>query len=178
MEVRIIWKSGITILYRYISSKVIFSSVSDMLISYYANKKSFPRLPSWQPGLIFFNKPIESGSTVKPCTLKHFQVTYMLHKAGYWTTRWWRRNTPGHQKPSHLISGFFFFLSVTYHNYMRPLCIGKWWVTKMCFRFPKENIKRTVQSDKSKLKKTDFFFSSQNVVKSIKAVFTTSSMWW
>ena len=57
-----------------------------MLISYYANKKSSPRLPSWQPSLIFFNIPIESGSIIKPCTLKHFQVTYRLHKAGYWTT--------------------------------------------------------------------------------------------
>ena len=56
-----------------------------MLISYYANKKSSPRLPSWQPSLIFFNIPIESGTIIKPCTLKHFQVTYMLHKAGYWT---------------------------------------------------------------------------------------------
>ena len=35
--------------------------------------------------LIFFNIPIESGTIIKPCTLKHFQVTYMLHKAGYWT---------------------------------------------------------------------------------------------
>ena len=58
-----------------------------MLISYYANKKSSPRLPSWQPSLIFFNIPIESGTIKKPCTLKHFQVTYMLHKAGYWTIR-------------------------------------------------------------------------------------------
>ena len=57
-----------------------------MLISYYANKKSSPRLPSWQPSLIFFNIPIESGSIIKPCTLKHFQVTYRLHKAGYWTS--------------------------------------------------------------------------------------------
>ena len=56
-----------------------------MLISYYANKKSSPRLPSWQPSLIFFNIPIESGTIIKPCTLKHFQVTYMLHKDGYWT---------------------------------------------------------------------------------------------
>ena len=56
-----------------------------MLISYYANKKRSPRLPSWQPSLIFFNIPIESGSIIKPCTLKHFQVTYRLHKAGYWT---------------------------------------------------------------------------------------------
>ena len=45
-----------------------------MLISYYANKKSSPRLPSWQPSLISFNTPIESGSIIKPCTLKHFQV--------------------------------------------------------------------------------------------------------
>ena len=43
-------------------------------------------MPSWQPSLIFFNIPIESGSIIKPCTLKHFQVTYRLHKAGYWTT--------------------------------------------------------------------------------------------
>ena len=57
-----------------------------MLISYYANKKSSAWLPSWQPSLIFFNIPIESGSIIKPCTLKHFQVTYRLHKAGYWTT--------------------------------------------------------------------------------------------
>ena len=56
-----------------------------MLISYYANKKSSPRLLSWQPSLIFFNIPIESGSIIKPCTLKHFQVPYRLHKAGYWT---------------------------------------------------------------------------------------------
>ena len=56
-----------------------------MLISYYANKKRSPRLPSWQPSLIFFNIPIESGTIIKPCTLKHFQVTYMLHKVGYWT---------------------------------------------------------------------------------------------
>ena len=58
-----------------------------MLISYYANKKSSPRLPSWQPSLIFFNIPIDSGSIIKPCTLKHFQVTYRLHKAGYWTKK-------------------------------------------------------------------------------------------
>ena len=45
-----------------------------MLISYYANKKSSPRLPSWQPSLISFNTPINSGSIIKPCTLKHFQV--------------------------------------------------------------------------------------------------------
>ena len=45
-----------------------------MLISYYANKKSSPRLPSWQPSLIPFNTPIDSGSIIKPCTLKHFQV--------------------------------------------------------------------------------------------------------
>ena len=45
-----------------------------MLISYYANKKSSPRLPWWQPSLISFNTPIDSGSIIKPCTLKHFQV--------------------------------------------------------------------------------------------------------
>ena len=45
-----------------------------MLISYCANKKSSPRLPSWQPSLISFNAPIDSGSIIKPCTLKHFQV--------------------------------------------------------------------------------------------------------
>ena len=45
-----------------------------MLISYYTNKKSSPRLPSWQPSLISFNTPIDSGSIIKPCTLKHFQV--------------------------------------------------------------------------------------------------------
>ena len=45
-----------------------------MLISYYANKKSSPRLPSWQPSLISVNTPIDSGSIIKPCTLKHFQV--------------------------------------------------------------------------------------------------------
>ena len=45
-----------------------------MLISYYANKKSSPRLPSWQPSLISLNTPIDSGSIIKPCTLKHFQV--------------------------------------------------------------------------------------------------------
>ena len=67
-----------------------------MLISYYANKKSSPRLPSWQPSLIFFNIPIESGTIIKPCTLKHFQVTYMLHKAGYWTIKlaWSSRYAP------------------------------------------------------------------------------------
>ena len=32
LEVRIIWKGGITLLSRHIGSKVIFSSVSDMLI--------------------------------------------------------------------------------------------------------------------------------------------------
>ena len=32
LEVGIIWKSGITLLSRHISSKVIFSSLSDMLI--------------------------------------------------------------------------------------------------------------------------------------------------
>ena len=37
-------------------------------------KKSSPRLPSWQPSLISFNTPIDSGSIIKPCTLKHFQV--------------------------------------------------------------------------------------------------------
>ena len=74
LDARIIWKSGITLLSRHISSKVAFCSVFDMLISYYAHKKSSPRLPSWQPSLISFNIPIESGSIIKPCTLKHFQV--------------------------------------------------------------------------------------------------------
>ena len=74
LDVRIIWKSGITLLSWHISSKVAFFSVFDMLISYYAHKKSSPRLPSWQPSLISFNTPIESGSIIKPCTLKHFQV--------------------------------------------------------------------------------------------------------
>ena len=32
LEVRILWKSGITLLSRHISSKVILSSLSDMLI--------------------------------------------------------------------------------------------------------------------------------------------------
>ena len=45
-----------------------------MLISYYANKKSSPMLPSWQPSLISFNTPMDSGSIIKLCTLKHFQV--------------------------------------------------------------------------------------------------------
>ena len=45
-----------------------------MLISYYENKKSSQRLLSWQPSLISFNTPIYSGSTIKPCTLKLFQV--------------------------------------------------------------------------------------------------------
>ena len=45
-----------------------------MLISCYANKKSSSGLPSWQPSLISFNTSIESGSIIKPCTLKHFQV--------------------------------------------------------------------------------------------------------
>ena len=45
-----------------------------MLISYHANTKSSPRLPSWQPSLISFNTPIDSGLIIKPCTLKHFQV--------------------------------------------------------------------------------------------------------
>ena len=66
-----------------------FRYANYMLISYYANKKSSPMLPSWQPSLIFFNIPIESGSIIKPCTLKHFKVTYRLHKAGYWTTMAW-----------------------------------------------------------------------------------------
>ena len=51
-----------------------FRYANYMLISYYAHKKSSPRLPSWQPSLISFNTPIESGSIIKPCTLKHFQV--------------------------------------------------------------------------------------------------------
>ena len=54
-----------------------------MLISYYAHKKSSPRLPSWQPSLISFNTPIESGSIIKPCTLKHFQVP-ILAPGLYW----------------------------------------------------------------------------------------------
>ena len=77
LEVWIIWKSGITLLSRHISSKIAFSSVFDfayyMLISYYANNKSSPRLPSWQPSLISFNAPIDSRSIIKPCTLKLFQ---------------------------------------------------------------------------------------------------------
>ena len=56
-----------------------------MLISYYANKKKFPKVAVVATKLNFFNIPIESGSIIKPCTLKHFQVTYSLHKAGYWT---------------------------------------------------------------------------------------------
>ena len=59
-------ENGINLFSRHISSKVAFSSVFDMLISYYANKKSSPRLPSWQPSLIFFNTPIDSGSIIKP----------------------------------------------------------------------------------------------------------------
>ena len=42
-------------------------------------------MPPWQPSLIFFNLPVESESIIKLSTLKLFQVTYMLHKAGYWT---------------------------------------------------------------------------------------------
>ena len=64
-----------------------------MLISYYANKKSSPRLPSWQPSLISFNTPIDSGSIIKPCTLKHFQVTILapgLH---------WETQHTGHTQP-------------------------------------------------------------------------------
>ena len=53
-----------------------------MLISYYANKKSSPRLPSWQPSLISFNTPIDSESIIKPCTLKHFQVPILA--PGLW----------------------------------------------------------------------------------------------
>ena len=42
-------------------------------------------MPLWQPSLIIFNIPTESGSIIKSCTLKPFQVTYKLHEAGYWT---------------------------------------------------------------------------------------------
>ena len=31
-------------------------------------------MPSWQPSLFSFNTPIDSGSIIKPCTLKLFQV--------------------------------------------------------------------------------------------------------
>ena len=105
-----------------------------MLISYNANKKSSPRLPSWQPSLIFFNIPIESGSIIKPCTLKHFQVTYRLHKAGYWTTgqtsgldsvhigtirkilsSWWLHIKLTHSR-----------MSVGYHEWPGVLFIGVW----------------------------------------------------
>ena len=64
-----------------------------MLISYYANKKSSPRLPSWQPSLISFNIPIDSGSIIKPCTLKHFQVPILAPGLNCWvssaTHSWW-----------------------------------------------------------------------------------------
>ena len=59
LEVRIIWKSGITLFSMHISSKVIFSSVSDMLILCYL--------------------------AIVQTIVKLFQVTYNLHKAGYWT---------------------------------------------------------------------------------------------
>ena len=62
-----------------------FQYANYMLVSYYTNKKSSPGLLLWQPSLIFFNIPIESGSVTKPCTLNLFQVTCKLHKAGYWT---------------------------------------------------------------------------------------------
>ena len=76
LYVRIIWKSGITLFSRHISSKVFlcFRYANYMLISYYANKKSSPRLPSWQPSLISFNTPIYSGPIIKPYALKLFQV--------------------------------------------------------------------------------------------------------
>ena len=48
-----------------------------MLISYYANKKSSPGLPSWQRSLISFNTPIDPGSIIKLCTPKHFQVPFL-----------------------------------------------------------------------------------------------------
>ena len=72
------------------------------LISYHSNKKKFPRLPSWQPSLIFFNIPIESGSSINPCTLKLFQVTYKFHKAGYWTIL---HNKEIRVKTNHIHSG-------------------------------------------------------------------------
>ena len=91
-----------------------------MLISCYANKKSSPRLPSWQPSSIFFNIPIGSGSTIKPCTLKHFQVTCILHKAGYWTMR-------------DLIAatGLVILLNLdSNRRFFSPCDLEIWWMTK------------------------------------------------
>ena len=100
-----------------------------MLISYYANKKSSPRLPSWQPSLIFFNIPIESGSIIKPCTLKHFQVTYRLHKAGYWTiskNTWCRDESIRHGDcSSGNVSSIIFYGSCCYMIYVNSL-VYKW----------------------------------------------------
>ena len=64
---------------------MLFQVFLYILISYNANKKGSTRLPTWQPSLIFFNIALDSGSIIKPCTLKLFQVLYKLHKAGYWT---------------------------------------------------------------------------------------------
>ena len=75
---RIIWKSGITLLSRHIDSKVAFSSILGMLIicqiAIMQIRKKFPKVAIVATKLNFFNTPIDSGSTIKPCTLKHFQV--------------------------------------------------------------------------------------------------------
>ena len=47
--------------------------------------KKFPKVAVVATKLNFFIIPTESGTIIKPFTLKHFQVTYMLHKAGSWT---------------------------------------------------------------------------------------------
>ena len=70
LGVRILWKSGITLLSRHISSKVKFSVLSDMLIICWLYIMQINKSLSWHPSFIFFNIAIDSRSIINPCTLK------------------------------------------------------------------------------------------------------------
>ena len=73
-----------------------------MLISYYAHKKSSPRLPSWQPSLTSFNTPIESGSIIKPCTLKHSQVPILAPGLLCYRSTLWKHGFQISWPPRHI----------------------------------------------------------------------------
>ena len=83
LEVRYIWKSGITLFSRHISSKVMFSSASNMLINYYANKK-VSQVAVVVTRLDFLQYYYRFRINEKTLYSHTFQITYMLHKAGYW----------------------------------------------------------------------------------------------
>ena len=76
LEVKIIWKTGITFFLCILVQSYIFICfryANYLLIGYYANKKKVSQdCRRGNQAYFFFSVPTESGSIIKPCTLNHF----------------------------------------------------------------------------------------------------------